>query len=110
MLRLKHFFNDFNLTLPEDCIRAVLLRKLPLGTKKSVVIDYMDEKNLEISHSFDFGYFEISNSDIVIGNSHFEVYLGEYRLFWERDIQADFIFDENEEMIEIIIHKFIDAP
>ncbi len=74
----------------------------------SDVEKYLKNNNYEIWNINNFGYRNYP-SDKKQGFYHIKIVIGEYRWLFTRSVIGIWIFDENKQLIEIIVRKEIDA-
>lgn len=99
-------------------IREDLFNKLPLGTYMEDVVQYVESKEKwEIKWiDYELGFYysgqkddPVGGEDRPIGEKSILVYMGNYKLIFQTDVEAYFGFDENSKLIEIWVRRSTDS-
>jgi hypothetical protein len=99
---------------PSDTIRASLLQKTPLGSSLEAVCAIADSQGWQRKRfqKGDNGFFDLYRlRSGGIGESGLYAHLGDYQGFpWWVSVWAMWIFDANDNLIEIKVDKIMDSP
>lgn len=95
----------------EETIRKSLIQETPIGTNKKTIKKYIEHKNLKVLYISKLGFLTRDQRQETIGTSSIEVELFDevHIFFWYFDVTCYWIFDKNDELIEINIWKQIDS-
>lgn len=110
-------YNSFYLRFDEGKIREKILKEISIGSSKEKVLEYCKRKIYVSQHIKNYGYNSSNRKSIYynksIGASHIQVSIGDYKsLFFyifHVDVISYWIFDENDNLIEIIVKKYEDS-
>ncbi len=125
----------FRLAVPisrsDEGVRAYVLHQVPMGTSWDDAISFAEDKEWQIRETrTDRGVHineaaglacfasedemrngpENKENVRIVGEQAMFVHLGEYREIFLVDVLAYLAFDENGELIEVAIKRFVDAP
>ncbi len=99
---------DFNLKLPTKIIRRRYLISTPIKSNMLYVKRYLKRNNYDGIYISRFGY-RTNIYNARKGSYYIKANIGDYRWIFVTDVLVIWIFDENQELIEIIVEKETDA-
>lgn len=127
-------FGTFLLTVPisrpNKMVRNYVLRQLPKGTSWSDSIEIIDDKKWIIEESYVDCGLRINASERaifasddemrngvsdnknirIVGAKSMLVFLGEFNAPFNTAVSAYLAFDDNDQLVEVVIRRDIDAP
>ena len=91
-------------------IRIHLLEITPIGTSINDVNDVIQKENFNLKFLFEkHGYELRDKSGKRIGDKYMRVHIDEYKIIISVDIVAFYVFDKDDNLIEIDVVKFTDS-
>ena len=110
--------NSNPLRRSEEQIRESMFEHTPMGMTLDDVVSLIDERddwslrnvNERIGYSFLMGRPgdpSGGQTDNIIGKKYVAAYIGEYQSFFKTTVGVFWAFDENSELIEIAVIKYV---
>jgi hypothetical protein len=96
---------------PLPAIRARLLCATHRGTSKSIVLHYLADRSYRILESSDNKTTKVHDYPVSTPHATYvKAEIGRYRVILRADVVAFYLFSEHDQLIDVVVERFVDAP